>query len=62
MELSDSRGTLIVNVTENVEASREGVRYYCLATNMIGPDHSITATVRSPDIVVIYACKCAYLL
>ena len=51
------RGTLVTNVTENIEASREGIHYYCLATNMIGTDNSIIATVRSPDIVVFYACK-----
>ena len=48
---------LLANVTENIEASREGIHYYCLATNMIGPENSITATTRSPDIVVFYACK-----
>lgn len=49
--------TLAMNVTENVEASRSGVSYYCIATNRIGHNNSITATVRSPSVLVRYMCE-----
>jgi len=49
--------TLVKNVTENVGASRAGIHYYCLATNLIGLNNSITATVRSRDIIVRYNCE-----
>ena len=38
-------------------ASQAGSIYYCTATNSIGPD-SLTATVRSRDIMVTYTCEC----
>lgn len=49
--------TLSLNVTENVEASRSGMNYYCLATNRIGPNNSIEAGVRSQNILVRYSCE-----
>ncbi len=47
---------LVMNVTVGVDATQAGVPYHCLATDMIGPNNSITATVRSPDILV-YICE-----
>lgn len=49
--------TLAMNVTEDVEASRSGVSYYCIATNKIGPSNSITATVRSQNVLARYKCE-----
>ena len=49
--------TLVINVTENLEPYQLGVCYYCLATNRIGLNHSITATVRSENIFVRQICK-----
>ena len=46
----NSDGTLVLNVTFNSEASREGKRYYCTATNSIG---SSTYTARSNTSLVI---------
>ena len=49
-------GTLFVpNITEGKFARLEGVVYYCTATNTIGQS-AYTATVRSRDITVTYAC------
>ena len=50
-------GTLVTNVTENIEASRKGTHYYCLATKMIGHQENIVAAVRNPEIIVTYTCK-----
>ena len=53
-----STGTLVLNVTEGVEASRMGMIYHCLASNMIGPEGSqYQATLRSRDVTVTYTCK-----
>lgn len=50
--------TLILNVTENFGAARDGVTYYCIASNLIGPEDSkYTAALRSRDINVTYTCK-----
>lgn len=49
--------TLAMNVTENVEASRSGVPHHCIATNRVGTNNSITATVRSLTTFVRYYCK-----
>ena len=49
---------LVLNVTEGVEATRTGLIYYCLATNMIGPEgFEYEATLRSRDVIVTYTCK-----
>lgn len=52
-----SDGTLLMNVTDSMGASQAGTRYYCTATNSIGPQGSLTATVRSRDINVAYSCE-----
>ena len=45
-----------MNVTEGVEASHTGVRYHCVASNMIGREgKTYTAGLRSGDIT--YTCK-----
>ena len=45
-------GTLsIPNITEGESASRDGIPYYCTATNTLG-------TIRSKTVQVFYACKC----
>ena len=50
--------SLVLNVTEGVEATRTGLIYYCLATNMIGPEDSeYEAILRSRDVNVTYTCK-----
>ena len=50
--------SLVLNVTEGVEATRTGLIYYCLATNMIGPEGSeYEAILRSRDVNVTYTCK-----
>ena len=52
------KNSLVLNVTEGVEATRTGLIYYCLATNMIGPAGSeYEATLRSRDVNVTYTCK-----
>ena len=51
-----SDGRLATNVTM-AQAPREGMIYYCVATNMIGPDGSITASLRSRDVNVTHACE-----
>jgi hypothetical protein len=51
-----SDGRLVRNVTEGDGATREGVAYYCTATNVIGPDN-LTATVRGRGIIVTYTCE-----
>jgi hypothetical protein len=51
-----SDGRLVRNVIEGDGATREGVAYYCTATNVIGPDN-LTATVRGRDIIVTYTCE-----
>ena len=50
--------SLVLNVTEGVEATRTGLIYYCLATNMIGPEGSeYEAILRSRNANVTYTCK-----
>ena len=50
--------SLVLNVIEGVEATRTGLIYYCLATNMIGPEGSeYEAILRSRDVNVTYTCK-----
>ena len=52
-----SNGTIGLNITEGPNgASRDGVAYHCTATNIIGPENA-TATIRSRDANVSYACK-----
>jgi hypothetical protein len=51
-----SDGRLARNVIDGDGATREGVIYYCTATNIIGPDNLI-ATVRGRDIIVTYTCE-----
>ena len=47
-------GSLIVpNITEGEYANREGVDYYCIASDNIGFD----VAVRSRNITVYYACE-----
>lgn len=56
-----SDGTLVLNVTEGVEASREGRRYYCIATNTLGPsERNFTAMLRSRNVIVSTACESQY--
>ena len=47
---------LLANITEGVHASREGLPYYCLATNLIGPDN-VAASIRSRTATVSLACE-----
>ena len=54
--ITDEGSLLIPNITEGEYASRTGVTYHCEATNIIGKTN-ITATIRSRDISVTYACK-----
>ena len=57
-EMIDQVGTLTVyNITEGDYASRDGVKYYCVASRKIGKGN-YTASVRSRTITVFYACKC----
>ena len=50
----NQEGSLIVpNITEGEYASREGVKYYCVASDNIG----YSVAVRSRTITVYYACK-----
>ena len=50
----NQEGTLVIpNITEGEYASREGVEYYCIASDNIG----YVAAVRSRTITVYYACK-----
>ena len=46
----NENGTLVTNVTEDVDASRDGVPYYCVASNSVG-------AVRSREILVSYTCE-----
>ena len=52
-----SDGILGLNITQGNGATREGVIYYCTASNKIGPNNATTATARGRDIRVSYACK-----
>ena len=47
---------LLAHLTEGVHASREGLPYYCLATNLIGPDN-VLASIRSRTATVSLACE-----
>ena len=38
--ITGRNNSLVLNVTEGVEATRTGLIYYCLATNIIGPEGS----------------------
>ena len=50
----NGEGSLIVpNITEGEYASREGVDYYCIASDNIG----FNVAVRSRNITVYYACE-----
>ena len=56
--IQTSNGTLTLNLMENDGASRVGVLYHCRATNTLGPeDATITATIRSRNARVAYACE-----
>ena len=60
VEMTDgfvSNGILALNVTEGVDATRSGLLYHCEATNIIGQSDPITATIRSRDANVTYACE-----
>ena len=50
---------LLANITEGVHASRDGLPYYCQATNLIGPDN-VAATIRSRTANVMLACEFFY--
>ena len=57
-EMVNQVGTLTVyNITEGDYASRDGVKYYCVASRNIGKGNYV-ASVRSRTITVFYACKC----
>ena len=50
-------GTLVIaNVTKD-DVTRDGVVYYCVATNNIGPDSTTVASLRSNDVTVRLTCK-----
>ena len=50
----NGEGSLVVpNITEGEYASREGVEYYCIASDNIG----YSVAVRSRMITVYYACE-----
>ena len=50
----NGEGTLVIpNITEGEYASREGVEYYCIASDNIG----YSVAVRSRTITVYYACE-----
>ncbi len=51
-----SDGSLAMNVTEGVDASRDGVLYHCEASNVFGGNGS-PAVVRSRDVNVTYTCE-----
>ena len=54
----NQEGTLIIlNISDGDYASREGVEYYCIASDNIGFDIAI----RSRTITVFYACKQEYI-
>ena len=48
--VQDDGSLLVKGITEGEFASRDGVIYYCIASNSYG-------TVRGDDITVIYACE-----
>ena len=57
----DDGRLVIPNITEGMYASRQGVLYYCLASNVIGRvDQNYTATIRSRKANVTYSCKDKY--
>ena len=50
----NEEGNLIIpNITEGEYASREGVNYYCIASDNIG----YSVAVRSRNVTVYYACE-----
>ena len=52
----NGEGSLIVpNITEGEYASREGVDYYCITSDNIGPGFDVA--VRSRNITVYHACE-----
>ena len=55
--LINREGSLVLpNITEGEYASREGVEYYCIASDNIG----YSVAVRCRTITVYYACKFNY--
>ena len=55
--------TLVLPVTQGVEATRTGVLYHCVASNTIGrPGSEYMATIRSRDANVTHTCKLYSLL
>ena len=51
-------GTLVLNVREGVEASRNGTQYYCLAYNRVILERmTFRGVIRSRDVVVRHTCK-----
>ena len=55
-ELVTDDGSLAMNVTEGVDASRSGVLYHCEASNVFGGG-STPAILRSRDVNVTYTCE-----
>ena len=52
--LVNGEGSLVIpNITEGEYASREGVDYYCIASDNVG----YNVAVRSRNITVYYACE-----
>ena len=57
-EVVTDDGTLVLNVTEGVEASRDGTRYYCLAYNRVFLERTIFRSVlKSRDVTVRHTCE-----
>ena len=55
-EFVTSDGSLVMNVTEGVDASQSGVLYHCEASNVFGGG-STPAILRSRDVNVTYTCE-----
>ena len=57
-EYVDANGTLAIDIRNETEAARNGIVYFCVASNWIGPDNSILAALRSRDVRVSHSCEC----
>ncbi len=51
-----SDGSLVMNVSEGVDASQDGVLYHCEASSVLGGNGSPTV-LRSRDVNVTYTCE-----
>ena len=51
--VNEESSLIVPNITEGGYASREGVDYYCIASDSIGFD----VAIRSRSITVYYACE-----